>query len=187
MGNEKPLKVSQETEKTLNRPKLLNFVRKLVAEDEAEDLLQDVLASVFTTPSLIDSIENLTAYLFRALRNRATDQYRGKKESMLSLNEEFDDEGGSLLDWVIDPRPQAPDEMIRRDLFSGLERALDQLEEEDQELIRLTELGQHTIDSLAKQRQVPLGTLLSRKSRAMAKLKVLLDDEDIPFPFLTQP
>jgi RNA polymerase sigma-70 factor (ECF subfamily) len=186
VGNKNPKTDSKETGKAIDRPGLLNFVRKLVSEDEAEDLLQDVLTSVFSKPSLLETVENVSAYLFRALRNRATDRYR-EKEEPLSLDEGWDDseEEGSFLDLVIDPRPEAPEEIIRRDLFSGLERALESLPEDDRELIQRTELSSVTIDTIALERKVPLGTLLSRKSRAMEKLRKLLDAEDLPFPFDT--
>lgn len=53
--------------------------RYLRAVDAAEDVVQDVFANLWCLQGRLDDIDNLSAYLFRAVRNRSLNQLRRRR------------------------------------------------------------------------------------------------------------
>ncbi len=71
------------------RPRLRNFIRRrVIDQDEAEDILQDVFEELVEAYRLTDPIEQIGAWLFRVARNRIVDRFRKKKE--VPLPDSFD-------------------------------------------------------------------------------------------------
>jgi RNA polymerase sigma-70 factor (ECF subfamily) len=58
-------------------------------------------------------------------------------------------------------------------------QAIEKLKPEQQEVIIATEFEGYTFEELSEKTGVPIGTLLSRKHRAMAKLYNMLTDKTI--------
>ena len=69
------------------QPRLLQFIRRIPDEAEAEDILQDVFAELVESYRLLKPVEQAAAWLFRVARNRITDLYRRKRP--MSLEEAF--------------------------------------------------------------------------------------------------
>lgn len=66
----------EETVRT-QRGRLLNFIRSRVGdEDDAQDILQDVFGELITAYRRLDTVERVTAWLFRVTRNKIIDTYR---------------------------------------------------------------------------------------------------------------
>jgi len=66
------------------------------------------------------------------------------------------------------------EEITNQDLESKLINAIQQLKPEQQEIIIETEYKNSSFDELSAKWKVPTGTLLSRKSRAINKLKQII-------------
>src|SRR6266705_2799149 len=72
----------QRISETVSREyaRLRNFIRKRVADQgEAEDILQDVFYELVEAYRMMKPVEQVTAWLFRAARNRIIDLFRRKK------------------------------------------------------------------------------------------------------------
>ena len=70
-----------EIERTVRteRARLFNFIRKRVRhEDDAEDILQDVLWQFIEAYRRLETIERVTSWLFQVARNKIADSYRKK-------------------------------------------------------------------------------------------------------------
>jgi RNA polymerase sigma factor (sigma-70 family) len=79
--------------------RLVSFVRGKIedsAELEAEDLVQDVFAALFERADPLAEVENLSAYVWRSLRNRVIDALR-KRRPTVSLDQPLGDEDGLVL------------------------------------------------------------------------------------------
>ena len=66
--------------------RLVRFVRRRIddaADRDAEDIVQDVMLNLFDNLDFAAPIENLSAYIYQSLRNRITDMFRKRKETML--------------------------------------------------------------------------------------------------------
>lgn len=166
------------------RPRLLGMARRLFGQRphlDPEDIVQDVLTAVTADSELAQRVEDVSAYLFRALRNRVTDLFRGKKQAA-SLDTP-DADGMRPGDWVADPRASVADRFEEEELFAALEAALLTLPSADRELVRRVELGGETHEAIARETGEPLGTLLSRKHRAIRRLRAELEAMGVPSPF----
>jgi RNA polymerase sigma factor (sigma-70 family) len=61
--------------------RLINFVKKRVNSlEDAEDIVQDVF-SILVEGNLADTVEDLSAWLYRAARNKIVDLYRKRSRA----------------------------------------------------------------------------------------------------------
>jgi RNA polymerase sigma factor (sigma-70 family) len=132
------------------------------AELEAEDVVQDVALSLFESTDLAEPIRDLSAYAYRALRNRVVDLYRRRPQPGQSLPEELADERG------------AADSAAGRELRESVFAAIDRLPAPQREVFLATELEGASFRELAAKWGVPIGTLLTRKHRAVKSLRAAL-------------
>lgn len=159
---------------------LLLYVKRYFWGDEEtdpEDILQDVVLNLYTRVDFNTPIENLLAYTYRSLKNRIIDRQRKRKDRVLSEYEDgrsgenyllvklADDEGNEDLDYINDQNI--------RDMLDLME----DLGQEHREIIIKTEIEGITFETLSKEWGIPIGTLLSRKHRGMAKLQKLMKEK----------
>lgn len=149
------------------RGKLLRFARsRLDHGDDADDVIADVVLSLFERADLLAQVENITAYLFRAVANAVLDRFR-RRRHMEELSEQCPDPGLS---------PE--DEIVRSQLRQRLEDALAKLTPAERAVWEAVELEGRTFRQLSVEWKQPLGTLLSRKSRAGHRLRQLMMETD---------
>ncbi len=157
---------------------LLAFVRSLVADTAArdgEDMVQDVALSILNRAEVAVPIENLPAYVYRALRNRVIDEMRRPSGGVLSL--EADAAPGSdlrLSDVLADLRPDPASSVEREETRQSLYQAIDALPLEQKAVIIATEIQGHSYRELAEAWGVPMGTLLARKARGLKTMRARL-------------
>jgi RNA polymerase sigma factor (sigma-70 family) len=161
--------------------KLVNFVRMNLDDRyydaSPEDIVQDVVLSLVSNLNPDTQIGNLAGYMYRSLKNRIID-YRKKKQRTVSM-ENFRDRKNE--NYSLD---NVPDEAIMEELdYADLEpellhEAIAQLRPDEQAVIIATEFEHHTFEELSGEWGVPIGTLLSRKHRALSKLyRILLNNK----------
>ena len=159
--------------------KMIGFVRRFIddtAERDGEDIVQDVMFNIFKSADITIPIENLTAYVYRALRNRIIDYLRKRRETVSLDEERSGDEGLTLLEMLPDPKTEQRDPNSSMEIRDFLFKALSLLDDEQREVLMATELEGHTFQELSKEWGIPLGTLLARKSRALSKLRKTFRD-----------
>jgi RNA polymerase sigma factor (sigma-70 family) len=160
------------------RARLIQVVRRRlfdVSITDAEDLVQDVFHNILRRADLIEQIENLTGYVYQSLANRITDRRRApSREVPLSQDASSGDDPlqralepvGGILD---------PEELLRRkQLRVEIRRALDLLPPPQREIWIKTEIEGRSFREVASETGEPVGTLLSRKSRAANLLRAHL-------------
>jgi len=160
------------------KDRMVRFVRGLAADAadwESEDVVQEVMLRVWSSEATVE--ENLGAYIYTALRNRVTDLLR-KRRGDLALEETSDEDeaGGSLAAILSDARYDIAGEMEKREIRKLLFAALDSLQPDEREIIMLTEFEGKSFADCAQTMQRPVGTLLSRKSRALKKLRECINE-----------
>jgi RNA polymerase sigma factor (sigma-70 family) len=142
--------------------RLIRFVRRRIddaADRDAEDIVQDVMLNLFEKADITAPIENLSAYIYQALRNRMTDMFRKRKEDT-SLRE------------LVQPSPDDPERAFQRKELKGkIYDAIDKLNDEQRAVVIATEFENRSFRELSEEWRVPIGTLLARKSRAVQKIK----------------
>jgi RNA polymerase sigma factor (sigma-70 family) len=169
------------------RTRLVNFIRRRIRDqDDAEDILQDVFHEFVQAYRLPAPIEQASAWLFRAARNRIVDRFRKKKEQPLAELAEPDDDADSeyRLDLALPSQEAGPEAIYARSLLlKALQEALDELPAEQRDVFIAHELEGRSFKDLAAQSGVALNTLLARKRYAVlhlrARLQPVYDELDI--------
>ena len=146
--------------------RLVGYVRAWIedtADRDAEDIVQDVLQRFLERPETADPIADVSAYLYSSLRNRVIDLYRRKQTTAAELATE-----------VSDSRFEASEQMARRTSEKEMFDAIDALPEAQRDVLVATEFEGRAFSDLAEEWDVPLGTLLARKHRAIKALRKAL-------------
>ena len=75
------------------RQRFIHYVRSIVKEStgiEAEDVVHDVILKLLERADLVPHMDNLTAYVYRSLKNRVIDLTRTHKHT-ISIHADDDD------------------------------------------------------------------------------------------------
>jgi RNA polymerase sigma-70 factor (ECF subfamily) len=148
---------------------LYNFARWLTQDTaEAEDLVQETYAKALRGFSSFQTGTNFRAWIYRILRNSFLSSRTGLK-TMVVLDEE---DGDSLPVETSTPESllveQANREMVRQ--------ALEGLPVPFREILLLCEVEEMSYQEIAETLAIPIGTVMSRLSRARKALRDALRD-----------
>jgi RNA polymerase sigma factor (sigma-70 family) len=153
--------------------KLFGFIRgKVRSNEDAEDILQDVWYQLSSFGNLED-IENVSAWLYQVARNKVTDKYRKKTTDSLE-DYAFEDSDGDLMfkEILLLDDSNNPDLALFKETFwSELERALQELPENQREVFVLNEMEDLTLQQIADLKGENLKTIISRKGYAVKHLR----------------
>lgn len=154
--------------------------RKLAdaAQRDGEDIVQDVVLGILERADVMAPIENFSAFVYRSIRNRVVDELRRPRAEVVALETSADDGGEepSLLDLIPENHPSDESAVEREELFDRLYAAIDRLPEAQRLVIVKTELEGRTFRDLAAEWDVPIGTLLARKSRGIKAIRTILSE-----------
>jgi RNA polymerase sigma factor (sigma-70 family) len=156
------------------RPRLRNFIRRrVIDQDEAEDILQDVFEELVEAYRLTDPIEQIGAWLFRVARNRIVDRFRKKKEAPLPDSfDAIESDDDYRLDLAL-PSPDAGPEAAyaRAVLLQTFQAALDELPANQRDVFIAHELDGRSFKDIAAETGIGVNTLLARKRYAVLHLR----------------
>ena len=157
------------------RPRLRNFIRKRVANDaDVEDILQDVFAELIEAYELMQSVEHVSAWLFRVARNRITDLFRRRKTEAINETQsaESDDDETLSIDEFLPSAEAGPEAAYMRSLLHDeLDLALSELPIEQQDVFIAHEIEGRSFKELAAETGLSVNTLLARKHYAVRHLR----------------
>ncbi len=152
--------------------RLFNFIRgRVPTNEDAEDILQEVWYQ-FSRVVDIDSIEQVSGWLYRVARNRITDRYRKKREDLI-VDQQYEDEDGMTLlgDLLLIDDNTPETEMLKEIVWESLFRALDELPEEQRDVFVWNELEDQTFREISERTGINMKTLISRKRYAVLYLR----------------
>ena len=151
-------------------PRLRRYARALVGErGSADDLVQDTLERGWNKLSSWRRGTDMRAWLFGIMHNLHVDGVR--KPTVVT--EVFDDDTPELP-----MRAAQSDGLEIRDL----DTALRSLPTEQREILLLVVLEEMTYDEVAITLRIPLGTVMSRLSRAREKLRASMEGRSVVSP-----
>ncbi len=156
--------------------KLFNFIRSRVGDEEdARDILQDVLYQLTAGFDDIRSLNRITSWLFTVARNRITDHYRKSKPDLLSdkMVAKQDSEGAPLmLENILPALTRSPeDEYMRSVIWETIEECLDRLPEVQRDVFIMNEFEDLSFKEISEITGEGINTLLSRKRYAVTYLR----------------
>ena len=149
-------------------PRLKGYLMRLGStEAQAEELVQDVMLTVWRKAALFDRRKAAAStWLFTIARNRRIDILRREKYP------ELDPEDPAL---VPDDEVQPDDAVIMAERKAEVQTAMATLPEEQVELVKLAFYKGWSHSEIAKETGLPLGTVKSRLRLSFIRLKEALD------------
>ena len=149
-------------------PRLKGYLMRLgSSEAQAEELVQDVMLTVWRKAALFDRRKAAAStWLFTIARNRRIDILRREKYP------ELDPEDPTL---VPDEEVQPDDAVIMAERKAEVQSAMATLPEEQVELVKLAFYKGWSHSEIAKETGLPLGTVKSRLRLSFTRLKEALD------------
>jgi RNA polymerase sigma-70 factor, ECF subfamily len=144
-------------------PALYRIAYRMIGDPhEAEDMVQETFRSVWKSRARYDPERGDRAWLVSILRRRVIDRWR-KRPPPRVLGEDHPPE-----------LSVSGEDPFRNEYSDEMQAALDQLPAELRETLLLVVVGELTHQEAADLLGVPLGTVLSRVSRARVRLREFL-------------
>jgi RNA polymerase sigma-70 factor (ECF subfamily) len=151
-------------------PSLYNYASWLTRNHaEAEDLVQETFSKALRAFDSFEHDTNFKAWIVRILHNTFLTSRTGIAASRTVFLEDHPE----TLD-TADASPTPEDLLIRLDNHAALHAALDQLQPPFREALLLSDVEEIKYKDIALILDVPLGTVMSRISRARQALRQLL-------------
>ncbi|MGZ5182628.1 MAG: sigma-70 family RNA polymerase sigma factor [Ramlibacter sp.] len=145
-------------------PQLRRYARALTGDAwAADDLVQDTLERACDRWQLWKAGSDLRAWLFTLMHNLFVD---GVRRAMRQAGQRVD---------IDDVAQELATPAGSTDQVLDLQRCLLRLPEEQREVLLLVTLQDLTYEEVARITGIPVGTVMSRLSRARARLRELMD------------
>ena len=140
------------------------LIGRSAAGSEATDLVQEVYAQAWTSFDSYRAGTNCRAWLYSILMNKARHVFRRRKSARVIP---FSDHPDEEVAENIPSEPIVPTE-ITDEVVLG---ALDRLSDEHREIVLLVDVRGFAYKEAAEILETPIGTIMSRLSRARAQLR----------------
>ncbi|CAN5343548.1 RNA polymerase sigma factor [soil metagenome] len=148
-------------------PHLRRYSRALLAEREpADDLVQDTLERAVGRWSMWQRRGDLRAWMFGIMHNLFVDRLRAQRARPESAVDELPEQAA----------PEAGDRLELRDL----DRLLQALPPDQRKVLLLVAVEELDYREVAQVLQIPIGTVMSRLSRAREAMRARLIRRDSP-------
>jgi RNA polymerase sigma-70 factor (ECF subfamily) len=137
----------------------------------AEDLLQDTFMRMVEHLDRYEESGRFQAWLFRIAANRVRDwaRRRSRSERVGGSVDSDDPDSTAAVDRAVDVPPEAA--LLQGEQVARLEEALAELAEDEREVLALRHYSELSFKEIAAIMDAPLGTVLARSHRALAKLR----------------
>ncbi|MCA8939435.1 MAG: sigma-70 family RNA polymerase sigma factor, partial [Planctomycetes bacterium] len=154
---------------------------------DADDLIQETFFKAYRAFHQYNEGTNLKAWLYRIMRNAFISKYRRKKRSpeQANLDDVVDFVGGETQEDAINEKHawlNLHDEMqvdsFKEELPEALKRAFEGLPDDFRTVLVMNVVNDMAYKEIAEALDVPLGTVMSRLSRAKSMLRERLAEKD---------
>jgi RNA polymerase sigma-70 factor (ECF subfamily) len=148
---------------------LYNFAHWLTQNrDEAEDLVQETYVKALSGFSSFQLGTNFRAWIYRILRNTFLTSRKGLKVTM-TVPLDFDGEEEAAEPAIERDTPETL--LLARSGHELLQKAIDELPVNFREILLLCEVEEMSYQEISDTLAVPIGTVMSRLSRARQTLR----------------
>jgi RNA polymerase sigma-70 factor (ECF subfamily) len=149
-------------------PRLRRYARALAGNRaDADDLVQDTLERAWARAGLWHGVADMRAWLFGVMHNLHVDGVRRPRLDTVALDEDA-------------PEPPVAPVHGERLALRDLQAALDRLPAEQKEVLLLVALEDMAYADVARTLGIPVGTVMSRLSRARERLRALMEGREPP-------
>ncbi len=164
-----------------HKKSLYYMILKMVQNtDDADDLSIEAFAKAFKHLAMFKKQYTFSTWLFRIASNNTIDFIRKKKLKTYSLNAAWTDENGDSVDIEIQDKTPTPDqETIKEQKRELIRMFVDKLPERYQLILKLRYFKEYSYLEIAKELDIPLGTIKAQLFRAKELMYELMKDKQI--------
>ncbi len=161
------------------RKPLYHTMLKMVKNtDDAEDLTIEAFAKAFKGLGKFKKEYTFSTWLFRIATNNCIDFIRKKKLDTMSISGMFKDDNGEdvgmeIKDGNLDPQERA----IKEEMKTYMQLFVNKLQPKYQRLVKLRYFKEYSYDEIAKEIDIPLGTVKAQLHRAKELLQDIIRDK----------
>lgn len=132
---------------------------------DAEDIIQDVALKLFTSADRYSPINNIAGFVYRAMKNKIIDVLRSnkKKTEYYSQNETKLNEFASLI-------YETSTNLYPEQMKEELKKAIINLKPNYKAIIIAIDFEGYSYKEIEQETGIPIGTLMSRRHRAISLL-----------------
>ena len=146
-------------------PLVLSYLRRYVPQSDVEDVMQRVFYEVWRVHDRYDPELSLRAWVLGIARKRAIDHLRKRRDVVVPIE--------SMREIAGDDGREVADRLAWADEVRG---ALAMLPELQRQVIELAYFDGYTQTEMARELDIPLGTVKTRTARGLQRLAGLLEN-----------
>ena len=146
---------------------LCEYASQFVSDDDAEELVQDMMLYIWENRAYLAIEKSLKSYLFVSIKNRcynAIRDSRAKERIHHFLYEQLKD------------RIEEPDYYLYNDLAINIEKAIEELPDGYRETFKMSRFGEMSNANIAKRQGISVKTVEYRITQSLKILRVKLKD-----------
>lgn len=166
-------------------PKLLRFIKTyLISEDESENIVQEIFIYLWEHRDIIETLQNLNAYLFTLAKNRCIDYFRKEMVREVCKGSLSEIENRELQLKLYSLEAFDNDRLSDADIEEILNNAINRLPERCREIFIMSRLQNLRYKEIAEKLNVSPNTVENQIVIALRKLKEDLKDYFPLFVFI---
>ncbi|TDQ28638.1 RNA polymerase sigma factor [Tenacibaculum caenipelagi] len=160
--NKKKLKAFFDKEYGALKSYVGTKIKQSIHQD-AEDIIQEVALKLFSGVNGHSPINNVAGFVYRSLKNKIIDNLRKKKHEASDIDE-------IKLNELAEVLYGTPDNAYSEAMKKELELKIMNLKPVYKEIIIAIDFEGYTYNELSEELEIPIGTLMSRRHRALGIL-----------------
>jgi RNA polymerase sigma-70 factor (ECF subfamily) len=160
------------------QPKILNYLSRLLGDQEAEDIVQEVFTRVSRGLDSFKGQSKLSTWIYRIATNTAIDKLRSPAHRHASDRISLEGSAGVEPDTSsnVQTDPPTDQKVIRREMSECVREYVDRLPPDYSTVLVLSELEGFKNKEIAEILQISIENVKVRLHRARTRLKQELDD-----------
>ncbi|MDO6516356.1 RNA polymerase sigma factor [Zobellia uliginosa] len=140
------------------------------ADRDAEDVVQEVALKIFSRANNLSPIDNIAGFVYNSIRNKIIDLMRTKQKGV-PFEQEMEEKLIEFTELVYGKTANAYSDTMK----TKLKKAIAQLKPVYRNIIVAIDFEGYTYTELSRETGIPMGTLMSRRHRALAILLKVLE------------
>ena len=169
LDNNKKLKAFFGTEYNSLKRYVNSNIKESINRD-AEDIIQDVALKLFSGANRYSPINNVASFVYRSVKNKIIDLMRSNKLTTYSENENE----AKLIEFTELLYGQSDSEYSEQ-MKDELKQTIMRLKPDYRDIIIAVDFEGYTYREISEELEIPEGTLMSRRHRAIALLHKTLE------------
>ncbi len=136
------------------------------ADRDAEDIIQDVALKLFTGADRYSPINNVAGFVYYAIKNKIIDVMRTNNKQVINHESQSEAKLVEFASLLYD----TSDNYYAEQMKDELKKAILSLKPDYRDIIIAVDFENYTYKEIALETGVPVGTLMSRRHRAISLL-----------------